>query len=197
MPSLAFFKYICMNPKFFTLVSAIQHLQLILRACLFHIYNNLCAEHLPTCNGINAQRSVFLSLWRETQVAAQLKKTYRMQKEFINIAAHELRTPIMPILCIADMIVSADTDSTEDLKVTREEINIIARNARRLQRLSSDMLDVTKIEGDSLKPNKSQFALNDLLPAASRTRRARARTAMSVSCWILAKTNTSTPTGSA
>jgi len=49
------------------------------------------------------------------------------------------------------------------------------------------MLDVTKIEGDSLKLNKSQFALNDLLPAASRTRRATARTAMSVSCWILAK----------
>ena len=60
-----------------------------------------------------------------------MKKNYRMQKEFINIAAHELRTPIMPILCIADMIVSADTDGTEELKVTREEINIIARNARR------------------------------------------------------------------
>ena len=109
---------------------------------------------------------IFESLWQETQVAAQLKKTDRMQKEFINVAAHELRTPIMPILGVADMIVSDDPDGTEDLTVTREEINIIARNARRLQRLSSDILDVTKIESDNLKLDKTRFALNDLLASS-------------------------------
>jgi hypothetical protein len=46
MPNLAFFKYICMSPKFFTLVSAIQHLRLILRACLFHIYNDSCIKRV-------------------------------------------------------------------------------------------------------------------------------------------------------
>lgn len=106
---------------------------------------------------------LFESLWQETQVAAQLKKTDRMQKEFINVAAHELRTPIMPILGVADMIVSDDPDGTGDLRLTRDEIDIIVRNARRLQRLSLDILDVTKIESDSLKLNRSRFALNDVL----------------------------------
>jgi signal transduction histidine kinase len=109
---------------------------------------------------------IFESLWQEMEVGAQLKKMDRMQKEFINVAAHELRTPIMPILGIADMITSDDPDGTGDLKVTRGEVDIIVRNAKRLQRLSSDILDVTKIESDTLALNKTRFALNEVMAGA-------------------------------
>jgi signal transduction histidine kinase len=109
---------------------------------------------------------IFESLWQEMEVAAQLKKMDIMQKEFINVAAHELRTPIMPILGIADMITSDDPDGTGDLKVTREEVDIIVRNAKRLQRLSSDILDVTKIESDTLALSKTRFALNEVMAGA-------------------------------
>ena len=88
----------------------------------------------------------------------QLKIHDKMQKEFINIAAHELRTPIQPIL-----------SSTEVLRYKIKNIqqvdllSIITRNAKRLQRLTEDILDVTRIESHSLKLNKEQFKLNDLI----------------------------------
>ena len=41
---------------------------------------------------------IFESLWQEAGLSAQLRESDKMQREFINIAAHELRTPIQPIL---------------------------------------------------------------------------------------------------
>jgi signal transduction histidine kinase len=87
----------------------------------------------------------------------QLKESDKMKKEFINIAAHELRTPILPILAISQ-IIRPKVDDKE-----REYIDIIIRNAKRLQRLAENILDVTKIESNRLKLNKERFNLNDVI----------------------------------
>jgi len=81
-----------------------------------------------------------------------------MQKEFINIAAHELKTPIQPILSLTDVLRSQIKDVGQ-----QELLGVIARNSKRLQRLSNDILDVTKIEGKSLDLHKEEFNLNDVV----------------------------------
>ncbi|HZD33821.1 MAG TPA: ATP-binding protein, partial [Nitrososphaeraceae archaeon] len=88
----------------------------------------------------------------------QLKQNDKTQKEFINIAAHELRTPIQPILGLSDIVYRESEN-----KQQRERLDVIFRNARRLQRLSQDILDVSKIESNSLLLNKSYFNINELI----------------------------------
>jgi two-component system, OmpR family, sensor histidine kinase VicK len=108
--------------------------------------------------GVLSYVSIFENLWKETELYEQLKYQDKMQKEFINIAAHELRTPIQPILGITQVLRSQIKDIKQD-----ELLEIIIRNAKRLQRLSNDILDITKIEGKSLDLNKEEFNLNDVL----------------------------------
>jgi signal transduction histidine kinase len=88
----------------------------------------------------------------------QLKVHANMQNEFINIAAHELRTPIQPILGLIETLKSEIKDN-EQLAL----INVISRNAKRLRRLTENILDVTRIESKSLKLHKEQFNLNDVI----------------------------------
>ena len=88
----------------------------------------------------------------------QLKGHDRMQRDFINIAAHELRTPIQPILTLTDALRSKIKDTEKN-----EILDVILRNARRLQRLTEDILDVTKIESRTLELHKERFNLKDIL----------------------------------
>ena len=81
-----------------------------------------------------------------------------MQKEFINVAANELRTPIQPILGLADVLRSKIKDREQV-----ELLDVILRNVKRFQRLSQDILDVTMIESRSLKLNKHAIDLNELI----------------------------------
>jgi signal transduction histidine kinase len=88
----------------------------------------------------------------------QLKVHDKMQRDFINIAAHELRTPIQPILTLTDALRSKIKDTEK-----HEILDVILRNARRLQRLAEDILDVTKIDSRTLELNKERFNLKDIL----------------------------------
>jgi signal transduction histidine kinase len=88
----------------------------------------------------------------------QLKLQEKMQKEFINVAAHELRTPVQPILGLSQMLRSKIGNPEQN-----EFLDVIIRNAKRLQRLTEDILDVTRIESQLLKPNKERFNLNDAI----------------------------------
>jgi signal transduction histidine kinase len=90
----------------------------------------------------------------------QLKIHDKMQKEFINVAAHELRTPIMPILGEAQYIERQFMASKPLVAVDNEQVESIMRNARRLVRLASDILDVTRIESKNLRLNKELFDLD-------------------------------------
>ncbi|HEX6378409.1 MAG TPA: HAMP domain-containing sensor histidine kinase, partial [Nitrososphaeraceae archaeon] len=87
----------------------------------------------------------------------QLKLRDKLQQEFINIAAHELRTPIMPILGYAELL-------SEDIGRDKlEYIEKIIKNANRLQRFAESILDVTKIESRTLNLKKEKLNLNDLI----------------------------------
>jgi signal transduction histidine kinase len=88
----------------------------------------------------------------------QLKMRDKTQQEFINVAAHELRTPIQPIISLSDVLLHKIRDSE-----SRPLIDTILRNARRLQRLSQDILDITKIESGLLKLNKERFDLKEVI----------------------------------
>jgi signal transduction histidine kinase len=91
----------------------------------------------------------------------KLKETDKMKDEFINIAAHELRTPIQPILGLTQFLLS----KTKNIK-DHELLDVVVRNAKRLLRLTDEILDVTKIESHSLKLSKEQFNLNDVIKNA-------------------------------
>jgi signal transduction histidine kinase len=93
-----------------------------------------------------------------SQANQQLKVHDKMQREFINIAAHELRTPVQPILGLSEVLQSKATDEKQ-----RIIADIISRNAKRLQGLAEDILDVTRIESHSLKLRKEEFNLNDMI----------------------------------
>jgi signal transduction histidine kinase len=88
----------------------------------------------------------------------QLKNQDRIQKEFINIAAHELRTPIQPILGLTEFVKTKTKDNEQ-----KELLATVIKNANRLKKLSEDILDVTKIESNSLDLNKERFDLVKLL----------------------------------
>ena len=92
----------------------------------------------------------------------QLEIHDRMQKEFINVAAHELRTPIMPILGEAELI-EDKFNGKSSAEVDKDQIAVIIRNAKRLDRLAADILDVTRIEGKSLQLNKERFNIDEIL----------------------------------
>jgi signal transduction histidine kinase len=99
---------------------------------------------------------VFLAKW--SSLNERLKIHDKAQQEFINVAAHELRTPIQPIIGLSEILLSKIKDNE-----SRQLADAIFRNAKRLQRLSQDILDVTKIEGGSLKLNKEHLNLNEVI----------------------------------
>ena len=106
--------------------------------------------------GVDSLRSVFELLWKERKLNEDLKIHDKMQQEFINIASHEIRTPTQAILGYSKLI--------QQHPERREEmIEAIVRNATRLQRLTNDILDVTRIETQSLKLNVERANLNELI----------------------------------
>ena len=111
---------------------------------------------------VNSFKSFFEMLWNSRVLAEKLKEADMLQREFIHVAAHELRTPIQPILGMAEMIES-NLQEKRDTSIKPEEIKMIARNARRLQKLSEDILDIARIESNSLTLHKSLFNLKDVL----------------------------------
>lgn len=86
----------------------------------------------------------------------QLKIHDKMQKEFINIASHEIKTPTQALLGYSELL-QRHPEKIEEIS------QAIFRNANRLQRLTNDILDVTRIESQTLKLRKEQFDLADLI----------------------------------
>ena len=118
--------------------------------------------------GVLSYVAIFENLWRQAELYEELKKVHeqlrihdKMQKEFIGIAAHELRNPIQPILGLAEIVKSKIKDAKQ-----YESLDIIIRNAKRLKRLTEDILDVTRIESQSLDLKKEQFNLSDVITNA-------------------------------
>lgn len=106
---------------------------------------------------VDSFESVFQLLWNERVLVEELKKADKMQKEFIGIAAHELKTPIQAILGMSGLLKYYP-------ERTDQVIEVIKRNATRLQRLSTNILDATRIESQTLKLAKERFNICDLVP---------------------------------
>lgn len=129
----------------------------------------------------NMLRSFFNSLWNQAELYRRLELQEKMEKEFVNMAAHELRTPVQPLLGMTDILMSqfeedeqqqqqqqqeagkkkTQNNKKKEITVTKEEIEMIARNVKRLERLTSDILDVSRIEGNALKLNLEVIDLNE------------------------------------
>jgi signal transduction histidine kinase len=88
----------------------------------------------------------------------KVKESEKTKSAFINIVAHEFRNPVQPIIGLADVMYSKVKDEEQ-----RELLEIIMRNANRLKRLTNNLLDVTKIDSQSLALEKEKLNLNDLI----------------------------------
>jgi len=106
--------------------------------------------------------SIFESLWTQTDLYQKLRETEKVKDDFVNIAAHELRTPIQPILGLADILRSKETGGGE----RAEYLDVIIRNAKRLQRLTQDILDISRIESRPLELKKELFNLSEMISSA-------------------------------
>jgi two-component system, OmpR family, sensor histidine kinase VicK len=112
--------------------------------------------------------TIFETLWNQSELYQQIREAYEqlkvddtIHKEFINVAAHELRNPIQPILGLTEVLRAIKKENTS----SRQEdlLDAIIRNAKRLQRLTDDILDVTRIENQALQINKEQFELSEVI----------------------------------
>jgi signal transduction histidine kinase len=114
---------------------------------------------------VNSSKSLFELIWNEhiqyekIQEYERQKATDKMKNEFINIAAHELRTPIQPILGLSQIMRSQKVNIDE----YNEFLDVIISNARRLQRLADDILDATQIESHLLKLDIKRFNLSEVI----------------------------------
>ena len=134
--------------------------------------------------GVLSYLSLIENLWQQSELYQQIKESNtrleaanerldeanerlkvnnKAQQEFINIAAHELRTPIQPILGLSGLLLH----SKQTEKKQQELLEVVFRNARRLERLTDNILDITRIESKSLKLEKEVFNLGEMLREAA------------------------------
>lgn len=100
-------------------------------------------------------------MWKQVVLYEQLKVHERMQQEFINIAAHELRTPIQSIVGYIELLQQDYNLINDSERSTQDSLEALGRNATRLRNLTNNILDVSRIETGTLKLNKERINLND------------------------------------
>ncbi|HKU48996.1 MAG TPA: ATP-binding protein [Nitrososphaera sp.] len=130
--------------------------------------------------------TIFDNLWKVTDLTetllasnSMLQNSQRAMKEFINIAAHELRTPIQPILGLSQIL--QDGQGPNDQRTT-ELLKAIERNARRLGQLAEEILDVARIEGGTMTLQRKKVDLWQLLLKAVHESSILAKTDVKVVC---------------
>jgi signal transduction histidine kinase len=110
---------------------------------------------------VDSYKSIFELLWNEHMLNEELRRVGKIEREFITVAAHELRNPIQPILALTEVLRSIIKEPEQ-----QELLDVTIRNAKRLQHLAEDILDVTKIERQSLNLKYESFNLNDIITNA-------------------------------
>jgi signal transduction histidine kinase len=106
-------------------------------------------------------RWMFELLWNDRMLNEKSKLEDKMQDEFINIAAHELRSPAQSIVGYTELMLT----DPEYIRVDKKEgfLDAIYRNSIRLSSLTNDLLDVSRIENQTLRLYKQKFKLNDAI----------------------------------
>ena len=85
-----------------------------------------------------------------------LRKQEKIQNEFINIAAHELRTPLQPIIGYSAYALRGKVDINHAL-------NVIHKHAKRLVAMATDLLVITRIETGNFPYKMERVRINDLI----------------------------------
>jgi signal transduction histidine kinase len=143
--------------KVFSLIFGLSFAVLILILFLIKWNNTLNIEVRKRTRELQeSNRQLSLSNQEIAQANEELKVHDKMQKEFINIASHEIKTPLQAILSASQLLPMYPERQ-------KKFASAIQRNAIRLQRLSNDILDVAKIESRSLKLKKELLDLNELI----------------------------------
>ena len=119
------------------------------------------AIYSSTESTVKSYLTLVESLWEQAELYDQLEAHEKMQTEFINTAAHELRTPMQPIIGMIEILESAYKDRMKELTIRKDELGLLSRNANRLQRLATDILEVSRIESKTLTLNREVFDLNE------------------------------------
>jgi len=138
------------------------------------------STHSNSKAGILFHVTIFENLWKQSELYQEIKDSHENLKmahqkleinnkilnNFIQTSAHELRNPIQPILGISQ-IIKAKITHTEERELNVEEIcsllDVIIRNARKLHRLTDDVVDTTRIETNSFRLKKEAFNLKELI----------------------------------
>src|ERR687897_676854 len=89
----------------------------------------------------------------------ELKYRDQLKDEFIHVAAHELKTPLQPILGLCELLRDRKTEIIKD----EEILDVIIRNSKRLMKLAEDILNVAKIESGSFSLKKERFDIGELI----------------------------------
>jgi len=112
--------------------------------------------------------AVFESLWKQVELNENVNKLYeqlkiedKLHRDFINVAAHELRAPIQPILGLTEVIRSGQGKMNANEQ--EEVLAVIIRNAKRLKTLTENILDINRIESRSLSLNKEALEIDDVI----------------------------------
>ena len=97
-------------------------------------------------------------MWDMIEKNETLEKRNVFQQDFIDIASHQLRNPILPIIGFSKTLKTKITDSN-----MLEYVDIIIRNGEKLRNIVNDILDVSRIETNSLRLKKEFFDVNEVL----------------------------------
>ncbi len=130
--------------------------------------HGLDATHEPSAESIDQLKATVIHLRKSInqlkEVNKEVSTKYDKQKKFISIAAHELRSPIMPILGTLELIeYEFDEADKKEITLKNEYFERLLRNTKRLEMLASEILDVTRIDDQSLRLNKEYFNLNEIV----------------------------------
>ena len=128
--------------------------------------------------GVLSYVAIFENFWKQYELYQEIKESHdqlkianeklrmqaKIQNDFIKIAAHELRNPIQPILGLSQIVKSVLRQKKEvNINQTCDHLDVIIRNARKLQRLTDEVLDINRIETNSLHIRKDRFNLKELI----------------------------------
>jgi two-component system sensor histidine kinase VicK len=105
-------------------------------------------------------RWMFELLWNNRIANEESSRIYQMEQEFVNIAAHELRSPAQSILGYSELLLG-DSKYRDDNEY--RSLGAIYRNSMRLSKLTKDLLDLARIENQVLKLYKQRFNLKQVI----------------------------------
>lgn len=103
--------------------------------------------------------SIFESIWKHSELYGKLQEVDALKEEFIGIAAHELRNPVLPIILAAEEL-------AEEWGPANSKLRVIVRNAKRLNRLTNTILDITRIGGNTFRLQKERANIARLVEEA-------------------------------